>query len=151
MSWRSWSARVALQLSGQYEPYRLICRWLNVKRPGRCAPRGAQGVDTAYGSSYKGQTIRQQTGSLRGFLSDFRGRTSSCFLEFCQVVPSLNNKKCSQWLHFLLFIISIYQRDILLCLLLCHCGCILSALGGLCCRGFRSLWFLRHQPVLLQG
>ncbi len=35
-----------------------------------CAPLGAQGVDTAYGSSYKGQTIRQQTGSLRGFLSD---------------------------------------------------------------------------------
>ena len=36
MSWSSWSARVALQLSGRYEPYRLICRWLNVKRPGRC-------------------------------------------------------------------------------------------------------------------
>ena len=70
MSWRSWSARVALQLSGQYEPYRLICRWLNVKRPGRCAPWGAQGVDTAYGSSYKGQAIRHE--NLSGVLSDFR-------------------------------------------------------------------------------
>ena len=58
LSWSSWSARVALQLSGRYEPYRLICRWLNVKRPGRCAPWGAQGVDTAYGNSYKGQTFR---------------------------------------------------------------------------------------------
>ena len=72
----SWSARVALQLSGRYEPYRLICRWLNVKRPGRCAPWGAQGVDTAYGNSYKGQTFRQQTGSLWGFLSDFRENIS---------------------------------------------------------------------------
>ena len=79
MSWRSWSARVALQLSGRYEPYRLICRWLNVKRPGRCAPWGAQGVDTAYGNSYKGQTIRQQIGSLWGFLSDIRRRTSAGF------------------------------------------------------------------------
>ena len=58
MSWRSWSARVALQLSGQYEPYRLICRWLNVKRPGRCAPLGAQGVDTAYGFSYNAKIFR---------------------------------------------------------------------------------------------
>ena len=49
MSWRSWLVRVDLQLSGRYEPYRLICQWLNVKRPGRCAPWGAQGVDTAYG------------------------------------------------------------------------------------------------------
>ena len=33
----------SLGLAGRYEPYRLICRWLNVKRPGRCAPLGAQG------------------------------------------------------------------------------------------------------------
>ena len=54
-------ALVCVELCSQvlYEPYRLICRWLNVKRPGRCAPWGAQGVDTAYGSPYKGQTIRQ--------------------------------------------------------------------------------------------
>ena len=44
--------------------------WLNVKRPGRCAPWGAQGVDTAYGSSYKGQAIRHE--NLSGVLSDFR-------------------------------------------------------------------------------
>ena len=29
--------------AGRYEPYRLICRWLNVKRPGRCAPLGSTG------------------------------------------------------------------------------------------------------------
>ena len=33
----------SLRLAGRYEPYGLICRWLNVKRPGRCAPYGAQG------------------------------------------------------------------------------------------------------------
>ena len=33
----------SLRLASRYEPYRLICRWLNVKRPGRCAPWGAQG------------------------------------------------------------------------------------------------------------
>ena len=60
----------SLGLAGRYEPYRLICRWLNVKRPGRCAPWGAQGVDTAYGSSYKGQAIRHE--NLSGVLSDFR-------------------------------------------------------------------------------
>ena len=27
----------SLRLAGRYEPYGLICRWLNVKRPGRCA------------------------------------------------------------------------------------------------------------------
>ena len=47
-----------MQLSGRYEPYRLICRWLNVKRPGRCAPLGAQGVDTAYGFSYNAKIFR---------------------------------------------------------------------------------------------
>ena len=46
-------------------------------------------MDTAYGSSYKGQTIRQQTGSHRGFLSDFRGRTSACFplIKECSISP----------------------------------------------------------------
>ena len=39
----------SLRLAGRYEPYRLICRWLNVKKPGRCAPWGAQGVDVAHG------------------------------------------------------------------------------------------------------
>ena len=68
----SWSARVALQLSGRYEPYRLICRWLNVKRPGRCAPWGAQGVDTAYGSPYKGQTIRQSDVRPEAFSASFQ-------------------------------------------------------------------------------
>ena len=29
--------------AGRYEPYRLICRWLNVKKPGRCAPLGSTG------------------------------------------------------------------------------------------------------------
>ena len=33
----------SLGLAGRYEPYRLICRWLNVKRPGRCAPLGSTG------------------------------------------------------------------------------------------------------------
>ena len=55
MSWSSWSARVALQLSGRYEPYRLICRWLNVKRPGRCALWGAQGVDMRMATLIKGR------------------------------------------------------------------------------------------------
>ena len=81
MSWSSWSARVALQLSGRYEPYRLICRWLNVKRPGRCAPWGAQGVDTAYGNSYKGQTIRRQAGSLSAFFQAKRTQ-NICMLSY---------------------------------------------------------------------
>ena len=33
----------SLGLAGRYEPYRLICRWLNVKRPGRCAPLRSTG------------------------------------------------------------------------------------------------------------
>ena len=48
----------SLRLAGRYEPYGLICLWLNVKRPGRCAPLGAQGVDVAHGFSYKAKTFR---------------------------------------------------------------------------------------------
>ena len=49
----------ALGLAGRYEPYRLICRWLNVKRPGRCAPWRAQGgwmLHMAF--SYKAKAFR---------------------------------------------------------------------------------------------